>query len=215
MAAPFDRDLTDLTPELRWREWMGRVEAAIFASTVPVPREVLATLVGHACPLDALIQDIRDELRTRPYDLVKVADGWQHRTRPHFITALRAAARPASPVPALSAADATLLMTIAYHQPVTRTELSTVLGKDVSPDAVARLRRQNLVGPGPRSPQPGAPCTYVTTPVFLSRFELESLRDLPDRDRLEAAGLLSKEPALAAVRAPRAGSGDGAAEAAE
>ena len=27
-----DRDLADLLPELRWREWMRRIEAVLFAS---------------------------------------------------------------------------------------------------------------------------------------------------------------------------------------
>ena len=34
-----DRDLEDLPPELRWREWMSRVEAVIFASASPVSRK--------------------------------------------------------------------------------------------------------------------------------------------------------------------------------
>jgi segregation and condensation protein B len=46
----------------------------------------------------------------------------------------------------------------------------------------------------PRSPQPGAPHTYVTTPAFLELWGLQSLRDLPDLDRLEEAGLLGKPP---------------------
>ena len=45
----------------------------------------------------------------------------------------------------------------------------------------------------PRAPQPGAPYTYVTTQAFLLEFGLETLRDLPDREALEDAGLLSKE----------------------
>jgi segregation and condensation protein B len=43
-------------------------------------------------------------------------------------------------------------------------------------------------------PQPGAPHTYVTTPAFLTLWGLQSLRDLPDLDRLEEAGLLGKAP---------------------
>jgi hypothetical protein len=31
-----DRELDHLPPELRWREWMGRVEAVIFAAAEPV-----------------------------------------------------------------------------------------------------------------------------------------------------------------------------------
>ncbi len=65
--ALFDRELADLPEGARWREWMGRVEAAIFASCEPVPREALAKLVGPRCKLDDLIADIVDELRARPY----------------------------------------------------------------------------------------------------------------------------------------------------
>ena len=37
----FDRELADLPPELRWREWKLRVEAVIFAAAEPVGRETL------------------------------------------------------------------------------------------------------------------------------------------------------------------------------
>lgn len=62
----FDAELAHLPAELRWREWMGRVEAVIFAAPEPVPREVLARVVGRDCSLDLLIDDIRAELRGRP-----------------------------------------------------------------------------------------------------------------------------------------------------
>jgi segregation and condensation protein B len=76
----FDRELGDLPPELRWREWMMRVEAVIFASAEPVTRETLARVVGKDCSIDLLIDDLHEELRSRPYELVSVAGGWQHRT---------------------------------------------------------------------------------------------------------------------------------------
>ena len=77
----FDRDLSDLPAPLRWREYMMRVEAVIFAASQPVSRETLSALIGGDCNLDLLIADIRDELRSRPYELVDVAGGFQHRTR--------------------------------------------------------------------------------------------------------------------------------------
>ncbi len=43
---------------------------------------------------------------------------------------------------------------------------------------------------GPRSPKLGAPYAYVTTEKFLFQFGFESLRDLPDLEKLEDAGLL-------------------------
>jgi segregation and condensation protein B len=73
-------------------------------------------------------------------------------------------------------------------------QVADLLGKPVSRDAIAALRGFGLIATGPRSPQPGAPYTYVTTPAFLMLGGLPSLRDLPDLDRLEAAGLLGKAP---------------------
>jgi segregation and condensation protein B len=81
---PLEADLEGPPPELRWRDWMGRVEAVIFASPTPVPREALAALVGKDCNLDRLIEDIRAELVSRPYELVFVAGGYQHRTREKY-----------------------------------------------------------------------------------------------------------------------------------
>ena len=43
----FDRELEDLPQELRWREWMGRIEAVLFASASAVSREDLARVVGQ------------------------------------------------------------------------------------------------------------------------------------------------------------------------
>lgn len=189
-----DPELGELPREARWREWMGRVEAVIFASPEPVPRETLSRLVGPACRLDELIADIQDELRGRPYELVFVAGGWQHRTRPRFADAIRSAGTVEGGVggSSMSATENLVVTAIAYLQPVTRLELSRLLGKEVSRDLIARLKRLDLVGAGPRAPAPGAPLTYVTTNTFLSAFGLPSLRDLPDLEALEDAGLLER-----------------------
>ena len=83
-------------------------------------------------------------------------------------------------------------MAIAYFQPITRGELSQFLGREVSRDAIAALRGEGFIAAGPRSPTPGAPYAYVTTPGFLAQFGFESLRDLPDIEKLEDAGLLGR-----------------------
>ncbi len=67
-----------------------------------------------------------------------------------------------------------------------------MFGKEVSRDTIGSLRSAGFVGSGPRSPTPGAPYTYVTTKHFLSAFGMETLRDLPDMEALEDAGLLSR-----------------------
>lgn len=189
-----DRELEDLPPELRWREWMLRAEAVIFAASEPVSREILARVVGQSCSIELLIDDLREELRDRPYDIVAVAGGWQHRSRSAYTSAIRASQAPTRGVAvSLSENEAAVLAAIAYMQPVTRGELSTMFGKEVSRDTIASLRDAGFLGSGPRSPSPGAPYTYVTTRHFLSAFGLETLRELPDLERLEDAGLLSRQ----------------------
>ena len=92
-------------------------------------------------------------------------------------------------------------MGIAYFQPITRGELSQFLGREVSSDAIAALREAGLIAAGPPSPTPGAPYAYVTTPGFLGEFGFESLRDLPDLEKLEDAGLLGRTSAGEALAA--------------
>jgi segregation and condensation protein B len=190
----FDRELGDLPPDLRWREWMMRVEAVIFASAEPVTRETLARVVGRECSIDLLIDDLHEELRSRPYELVSVAGGWQHQSRSAYAAAIRASQAPTrGGAAALSEFEAMALMAIAYSQPITRSELSKIFGREVSRDVIASLRSVGFIASGPRSPTPGAPYTYVTTKHFLSAFGLETLRDLPDIEALDDAGLLSRQ----------------------
>ncbi len=186
-----DLDLEDLPPAARWREWMGRVEAVLFAAAEPVSRETLARVVGKACKVELILDDIREELRGRPYEIVSVAAGWSFRTRLGFGDAIRTALGVAK-TSEMSKANAIVLMGIAYFQPITRGELSEFLGREVSRDAIAALRGEGLIAAGPRSPTAGAPYAYVTTPGFLSQFGFESLRDLPDIEKLEDAGLLGR-----------------------
>ena len=151
-----DRELDDLPAAARWREWMGRVEAAVFAAARPVLREDLAKVVGVSCNIELILDDIRAELRGRPYEIVAVAGGWSFRTKLGFGEAVRAAL--GGPTKSeLSQPNAVALMGIAYFQPITRGELSQLLGREVSRDAIAALREEGLIAAGPRSPTPGAP----------------------------------------------------------
>ena len=94
----------------------------------------------------------------------------------------------------LTALEKLVLTAVAYFQPVTRAGVADILCRAISRDVIAALRGAQLIATGPRSPQPGAPHTYVTTPAFLALWGLANLRDLPDLARLEDAGLLGKAP---------------------
>lgn len=189
----FDRELDDLPTELRWREWMRRIEAVLFASASPVPREDLARVVGQGASVELLIEDLAADLDGRSFEVTEVAGGWMLRTRPAYAAAIRAAADMGEQLLDLDEYDVAVLAAIAYHQPITRDGLKDIFGKEISRDLIGRLHARGLIGIGPRSPRRGAPYTYVTTEQFLVAFDLESLQDLPDREQMEDAGVINSQ----------------------
>ena len=184
-----DRELAGLPPERRWREWMRRIEAVLFASATPEPREDLARVVGQGVSVDLLIEDLAADLEGRAFEIAKVAGGWMFRTRTTYAPAIRAAADVGEQLLDLNEFDIAVLAAIAYHQPITRDGLKDIFGKEIGRDLIGRLHAQGLIGTGPRAPRRGAPYTFVTTGQFLIAFGLESLRDLPDREQMEEAGV--------------------------
>ena len=187
--ADLDCELEDLPPELRWREWMRRIEAVLFASASPVPREDLARVVGQEVSVDLLIEDLNADVVDRPYELAAVAGGWMLRTRATYADVIRAVADVGGQDLDLREFDVAVLAAVAYNQPITRDGLKDIFGKEISRDLIGRLHARDLIATGPRSPRKGAPYTFVTTEKFLVAFDLESLRDLPDREQLDDAGV--------------------------
>jgi len=187
--APLDIELEDLPRELRWRTWMGRIEAVLFASDKPVSREALQKVVGQGASVDLLIEDLRVDIADRSFEIASVADAWALRTRTRFAEAIRAAADLGDQGMEFTEYEMAVLATIAYHQPISRAELKDVFGKDINRDLIGRLYAKELIATGPRSPKRGAPYTYVTTQAFLLAFNLQSLRDLPDMEQLQDAGV--------------------------
>jgi segregation and condensation protein B len=192
-----DRELADLPPDLRWREWMRRIEAVLFASGTPVARDDLARVVGQGASVDLLIEDLVVDLEGRPYAVSQVGTGWMLRTKPAYAPAIRAAADVGAQALNLSEFDLAVLAAIAFHQPISRDGLKDIFGKEISRDLIGRLAERDLIGTGPREPRRGAPYTFITTDGFLAAFGLETLRDLPDSEQLDDAGLAGYGGALA------------------
>ncbi|MEJ5220230.1 SMC-Scp complex subunit ScpB [Cognatishimia sp. D5M38] len=185
-----DRELEDLPPELRWQEWLRRVEAVLFASKDPVEVDALQRVVGQGVSVEILMSDLKAQLKDRPYDVARIGDGWQLRTKASYGEVIRVAANVEDELSGLKEFDVAVLAAIAYHQPITRDGLRDIFGKDIARELIGRLSSRDLIAAGPRSPRRGAPYTYVTTDLFLTAFGLESLADLPDREAMQDAGIL-------------------------
>lgn len=182
MARELDRELDHLPAPLRWREWVLRIEAVLFASASPVPREDLARVVGKEASLDLLIEDLAAELEGRAVEVARVGAGWMLRTRAAYGPAIREAADVGDQALNLSAFDLAVLAAIAYHQPLSRDGLKDIFGKEISRDLIGRLSELKLISTGPREPRRGAPHTFVTTDAFLAAFGLETLLDFTEQE---------------------------------
>ncbi|WP_449397034.1 SMC-Scp complex subunit ScpB [Devosia riboflavina] len=187
----FDPELSELPREVRWREWMNRVEAVLFAAPNPVEREELSRVIGREISVELIIDDIRADLQGKPYDIVSVAGGWQMRTRAAYAEVIQASKALPERRLDFGQTELMVLVSIAYHQPITRAGVSEILGREASREVIGALREKEMITAGPRSPTPGAPFTYVTTRTFLSHFGLDGLRDLPDIEVLEDSGMLT------------------------
>lgn len=141
----------------RWREWMRRIEAVLFASARPVSRQALARVVGQGASVEALVADLRADLAERPYDVVAVAEGFLLRTRPAYAPAIRAAADLGEASPELVPWDLAVLAAIAYRQPIARDDLSRAFGREVSRELMAACARATSSPRAPAAPVPARP----------------------------------------------------------
>ena len=90
----------------------------------------------------------------------------------------------------LSRAAIETLAIIAYHQPVTRTEIEEIRGVSTSKGSIDVLLETGWIRPRGRRKTPGRPVTYGTSEAFLSHFGLDAVSDLPGLQELKGSGLL-------------------------
>lgn len=87
----------------------------------------------------------------------------------------------------LSQAALETLAVIAYRQPVMRSEIEVIRGVKAGP-MLRMLLQHKLVKVTGRADVPGRPLQYGTTPHFLERFGLHSLKDLPSIQEFKQLG---------------------------
>jgi len=168
------------------------VEALLFAATEPVSNDFLAERLPEGTDIGAILEDIKTLYADRGVNLARVAGKWSLRTAEDLSPHLRIE-RKVTRKPSRAAVES--LAIIAYHQPVTRSEVEEIRGVSVSKGSFDVLLEAGWIRPVGRRRTPGRPTTWGTTPNFLEMFGLDSLADLPGIDELKASGLLDTRPA--------------------
>lgn len=171
------------------------LEAILFAADEPMAERALAERMPDDADLPALLAELKETYANRGVNLCKAGKAWAIRTAPDLGPQL---ALQKQKTRKLGRAMVESLAVIAYHQPVTRTEVEEIRGVGFNRGTLDALFEAGWIRPVGRRQTPGRPVTWGTTDSFLDHFGLESLKDLPGLDELKAAGLLDKRPAIEA-----------------
>jgi segregation and condensation protein B len=164
------------------------LEAALLSAQDPVGlidlKKMFEQNLSHD-DLRKLLDELREEWADRSIELVQVASGWRFRVKPQYQSYLgRMASEKA---PRYSRAVMETLAIIAYRQPVTRADVESIRGVQVSPHILKTLEARGWIDQIGTRETPGRPAIFGTTKKFLDDLNLLSLEDLPPLDQLQMA----------------------------
>ena len=166
------------------------IEALVFASAEPVAFKLLAPYLNDETELAEIIDLIKSRYDERSGIEFKVTgQTLAFRTRAD-IAAHLSLERPVQKP--LSRAALEVLAIIAYHQPITRSEIEEIRGISLSRGTIDILLELEWIRPRGRRRTPGRPLTWGTSTAFLDHFGLSSVSELPGMEDLKSAGLLRK-----------------------
>ena len=179
--------LSELSNEINF-ENEKILEAIIFASSEPLSINDLKKSCPFIKDIGESINKLMDFYSNRAVNLVKIKNTYAFRTSPYYSNHI---AQKIEKKVKLSKAAKETLAVIAYHQPITRTEIEDIRGVSLHKGLIDTLLESKWVSIGPRRNTPGIPVTYVTTNYFLDYFRLSSVKDLPNFKEMKEAGFLA------------------------
>ncbi len=161
-------------------ETVRAIEAIVMVAVEPVPPELLAQLLEQPIVvIERLCAELAGAYREagHGFELVKVAGGFRFQTHPDLSPYVERFLLDGQRARMSGAALETLAI-VAYKQPLSRAQIASIRGVD--PDGVLRtLQARGYVTEVSRDSGPGQAVLFGTTPMFLEKLGLASLRDLP------------------------------------
>ncbi|MDA8811543.1 SMC-Scp complex subunit ScpB [Amylibacter sp.] len=167
------------------------LEAILFSVSEPISKQQIEKRMPIGSDVSEALLSLKDRYSSRGVNLVRIGDGYALRTAPGLGFLMQ---KESIETRKLSRAAIETLAIIAYHQPVTRSEIEEIRGVSVSSGTIDILLELEWIKLGRRRQSPGRPVTFVVTQLFLDHFGMESAKDLPGIKELRDAGLLDNRP---------------------
>ena len=156
------------------------IESLLFASPDPLSQSLLNQVFDKPIPfLNEAVKRLNEFYlkNKKPYFIDNIAGGYQLVTKPEFDIWIRRLLGKSNKL-ILSAAALDTLAIIAYKQPIGRYDIEAIRGVDSS-GVIKTLLSRNLIMIKGRGDGPGRPLLYSTTKLFLEKFGLNRLSDMP------------------------------------
>ena len=156
------------------------IESLLFASPDPLSQSLLNQVFDKPIPfLNESVKRLNEFYlkNKKPYFIDNIAGGYQLVTKPEFDIWIRRLLGKSNKL-ILSAAALDTLAIIAYKQPIGRYDIEAIRGVDSS-GVIKTLLSRNLIMIKGRGDGPGRPLLYSTTKLFLEKFGLNRLSDMP------------------------------------
>ena len=164
------------------------LEAFIFASSEPVKLNLLKQFEANDDNLTQLLKELELKYQNFGFNLININNTYCFRTSEEVSSLLNLEQEASKQ---LSRAATETLGIIAYHQPITRSQIEVIRGVSLSKGTLDILFEIGWIKPGKRLELPGRPSTWETTNRFLDHFGLSNINQLPGLDELKEAGLLN------------------------
>ena len=160
------------------------IEAILYLAGEPIQKQdIISKLNIEKNQLEQAVKVLEDKYCGHcGIQLIKFNDKLQFSTNPDIADEVSAVLNPIKEKE-LSKSCLEALAIIAYKQPVTRLEVEQIRGVN-SEYAFSVLIKHNLIEVIGRKDVIGKPMLFSTTDSFLKRFELSSLDELPDYNKL-------------------------------
>ena len=156
------------------------IESLLFANPDPLSQSLLNQVFDKPVPfLNEAVKRLNEFYlkNKKPYFIDNIAGGYQLVTKPEFDIWIRRLLGKSNKL-ILSAAALDTLAIIAYKQPIGRYDIEAIRGVDSS-GVIKTLLSRNLIMIKGRGDGPGRPLLYSTTKLFLEKFGLNRLSDMP------------------------------------
>ena len=166
-----------------------KVEALIFSSSKPIKEEEIKKRLDLHEDISLMLSSLSEEYSSKGINLRKIGNGWIFVTNENLSEIFHEKREIKKK---LSKQAIETLSIVAYHQPITKSEIEGIRGVIIGQGILDQLMELNWLQPGGRKEVPGRPILWNTTDEFLLHFGLGTLDNLPGIEELRSSGILNE-----------------------